>query len=841
MKYSAKTLWAVELLLIVLLLVAWSSLDSIKEQSRGVSLSPPDVVVDYGLDSVSQGTTIDRTGANNGTVSGATTVSGIRGNALQFDGVDDYVQASASLNPGNRFSVSFWFKGTKTQGNQVFAGKTDRNSSVNSSSLNSSWSADISANSGVCPNQSSIKFYVSRGNSRDTVYVIECGQTYQDGNWHHFAGVFEGGSKIEMYIDGQKKGAVTGDIRNVLEAYNSREPLLIGKTRARWESESPYQGQIDEFRLYNRALAETEIVGLNLAMRHELQVSYDFESASNNVVQDASPTDRDGTIVGPVIVQGIGSNALQFDGIDDYVQASASLNPGSRFSVSFWFKGTKTLGNQIFAGKWDGTSGKISWFADVAVAGGICPNQAGIDFYVSEDGGASDRVYVRECGQTYQDGQWHLFTGVFEGGSKIEMYIDGQKKGTVAGNIGNVLEAYGNTNPMLIGKAGAGSAYQGQIDELKLYNKVLTESEATSTYEQTILVASHHFEDIDSNNKVQDSSAYDNDGQVTGAREDDDGIERDALFFDGDRDYVRINDQPSLDFAGGSFTASIWFRSNSSDEQVILDKSNSTRGRYYKIYMDNGIVKFDARCAREDRELESASSLDNNAWHHVVAVMDNSLNNKRLLYIDGELEDEDSNEDCKEFSTTGELSLGAQLTPSRESYFKGTLDEFALYARALSAGEIERIYDSLEDNDDGASTSNGGRCRPSWNCVWNACVNNVETYTCTDARNCRTNIGKPAETNRTCATPTAGGTGTPDSQSGGDIYSGDDSTYSGDSFVLDESSAKKSHTIVYVIIGVLAIAILVVAGILIFLNVKKSRRPLQRPVIQQGYVPPRFR
>ncbi|MEK6824453.1 MAG: hypothetical protein AABY02_01240, partial [Nanoarchaeota archaeon] len=143
--------------------------------------------------------------------------------------------------------------------------------------------------------------------------------------------------------------------------------------------------------------------------------------------------------------------------------------------------------------------------------------------------------------------------------------------------------------------------------------------------------------------------------------------------------------------------------------------------------------------------------------------------------------------------------------------------------------------------DDGASTSNGGRCRPSWNCVWNACVNNVETYTCTDARNCRTNIGKPAETNRTCATPTAGGTGTPDSQSGGDIYSGDDSTYSGDSFVLDESSAKKSHTIVYVIIGVLAIAILVVAGILIFLNVKKSRRPLQRPVIQQGYVPPRFR
>ena len=834
MKYSSKTLWAVELILIALLLVAWGALGSLKQDR--VSLSPPNVMVDYGLDSVSQGLTLDRTGANNGTVSGATVVSGIRGNALQFDGVDDYVQASASLNPGSRFSVSFWFKGTKTQGPQVFAGKWDGNSSGKIS-----WFADISANSGACPNQAGIDFYVTGGNSSTAIYVIDCGQTYQDGQWHLFTGVFEGGSKIEMYIDGQKKGNVIGNIRNVLEVYNSREPLLIGKVRGRWESQSPYQGQIDEFRMYNRALTETEIIGLNLAMRHELQVSYDFESASNNIVQDASPTDRDGTVAGPTAVQGIAGNALQFDGVDDYVQASASLNPGSRFSVSFWFKGTRNQGNQVFAGKWDGTSGKISWFADIAAAGGSCPNQAGIDFYVSEDGGASDRVYVRECGQTYQDGQWHLFTGVFEGGSKIEMYIDGQKKGTVIGNIRNVLEAYGNTNPMLIGKAGAGSAYQGQIDDFKIHNKVITESEARSAYEQTVLVASHHFEDIDSNNKIQDSSSYDNDGLVLGAREDDDGIERDALYFDGDRDYVRINDQPSLDFAGGSFTASIWFRSNSSDEQVILDKSNSTRGRYYKIYMDSGIVKFDARCAREDIELESASSLNNNTWHHIAVVMDNSLNNKRLLYIDGDLEDEDSNDDCDDFSTNGELSLGAQVTPSRESYFKGTLDEFALYARALGSEEIEQIYDSLEDNDDGTSTSGGRRCAPLWNCVWNACVNNVENFRCTDTRNCGTNIGKPAETNRTCVL-NASGTGTTDNLPYTDsIYSGTDSTYSESDFASGEDSEKKSYTMVYIIIGILVLAILVIAGILIFLHVEKSKRPLQRPVIQQGYAPPRFR
>jgi len=86
----------------------------------------------------------------------------------------------------------------------------------------------------------------------------------------------------------------------------------------------------------------------------------------------------------------------------------------------------------------NGSSGQIAWFADIAAPGGNCLFNSAINFYVSEDGSSSDRTYVRECGRTYQDNQWHLFTGVFKPGNFIKLYIDGVSKGSVSGTSATV-------------------------------------------------------------------------------------------------------------------------------------------------------------------------------------------------------------------------------------------------------------------------------------------------------------------------------------------------------------------------------------------------------------------
>ena len=166
-----------------------------------------------------------------------------------------------------------------------------------------------------------------------------------------------------------------------------------------------------------------------------------------------------------------GSSA-SFNGVNNYIVVphSNSLNLTSQLSLSFWFKGG---GAQIsyFIRKWNsGTD--ITWQADLAT-GGI---GSGIDFYVSENGTSSDRVYIRQVGQTYQDNQWHHYSATFEAGSSINLYIDSLLVGTIEGNISNVQSIFSNTSNLTIGE------YAGQMDEVRIYNRVLSEPEIQELY-----------------------------------------------------------------------------------------------------------------------------------------------------------------------------------------------------------------------------------------------------------------------------------------------------------------------------------------------------------------------
>jgi hypothetical protein len=79
----------------------------------------------------------------------------------------------------------------------------------------------------------------------------------KDGKWHHLAGV-RTGDTAHLYVDGRReKGEPTkafGDVTN-------QERMYIGRTS--WCGTSGYLiGAVDEFRLYNRALTEQEVLVL---------------------------------------------------------------------------------------------------------------------------------------------------------------------------------------------------------------------------------------------------------------------------------------------------------------------------------------------------------------------------------------------------------------------------------------------------------------------------------------------------------------------------------------------------------------------------------------------------
>lgn len=96
---------------------------------------------------------------------------------------------------------------------------------------------------------------------------------------------------------------------------------------------------------------------------------------------------------------------------------------------------------------------------------------------------------------------------------------------------------------------------------------------------------------------------------------------------------------------------------------------------------------------RDEMNLAYNSSLADGNWHHVVAVRETQTTAR--LYIDGVSVDTDSNGSMGTILTeAGGTSpmIGAFNSGGAGSFFNGRIDDVRLYNRALTAGEIEALY-----------------------------------------------------------------------------------------------------------------------------------------------------
>ncbi|MGB8216492.1 MAG: LamG-like jellyroll fold domain-containing protein [Candidatus Methanoperedens sp.] len=179
--------------------------------------------------------------------------------------------------------------------------------------------------------------------------------------------------------------------------------------------------------------------------------------------EDSSGNGNNGTIVGAKFVQGISGQALSFDGVDDYVSVpdSTSLDISGSLTVSFWVKTTTTDNDRGLLSKWGGGSGYILY--DVS-------NKA---MFVI-DSSATFTITTSNI----NNGEWHHIVGVYNN-SKAIIYFDGVKQGEVAKPVITT-----NNLPLEIGRYGQNNryAFNGAIDEVRIYNRALNASEIQALY-----------------------------------------------------------------------------------------------------------------------------------------------------------------------------------------------------------------------------------------------------------------------------------------------------------------------------------------------------------------------
>ena len=204
------------------------------------------------------------------------------------------------------------------------------------------------------------------------------------------------------------------------------------------------------------------------------------------------------------------------------------------------------------------------------------------------------------------------------------------------------------------------------------------------------------------NGNANDESDNSNHGTVSGATltTDRNGNTNSAYSFDGVDDYIDLGNS-ALFFLGkyDGFTISAWVKSNEilgslPDGQTIFSKYiAASDNRFYSFYIvDEHDLRFaawlnGARDTRNDVQYDIGFE-----WIHVVAV-GNTESYK--LYLDGmEVASSDKIFEMKTGTTTANAMIGAvhHSTTTYDLNFDGAIDEVRVYNRALSASEIQAIF-----------------------------------------------------------------------------------------------------------------------------------------------------
>ncbi|MEF8779474.1 MAG: LamG domain-containing protein, partial [Haloferacaceae archaeon] len=210
-------------------------------------LGPTDGLVGYWpLDSVDDGTAEDVVGDNDGTVVGdASSVTGAVGNAASLDGGNDYVEVSDTLDLVEAFSLSALVKAPTEQG---------------------SWTRLISREqSGEGNRQYNLIFDNDGTKARTAVdtldedaVIVEDTDSIIDDEWHLLTTTFDASSELRLYVDGTEV-----DSESVSSPVVSRSSELFFGTIAHTPGKRLYEGQLDDVRIYDRALSSSEVSSLH--------------------------------------------------------------------------------------------------------------------------------------------------------------------------------------------------------------------------------------------------------------------------------------------------------------------------------------------------------------------------------------------------------------------------------------------------------------------------------------------------------------------------------------------------------------------------------------------------
>jgi hypothetical protein len=316
---------------------------------------------------------------------------------------------------------------------------------------------------------------IQSGTSRDVRGAIP----FNDGMWHNIICVWQRNGRLTIFFDGNNLAST--DISSYSNGVVQNNAKLNIGGRANYPQ---FNGDIDDIRIYNRALNVTEIGSLyheggwpNPIPTNGLVAWYPFNGNAN----DSSGNGNNGTVNGATLSTdrfGQPNHCYSFDGNSNYigVRDTQSLNFGTNdFSISLWAQTSVSQAGCYFIAKYpvqDGPGYGI----------GTTANNDPYAFMFDDLGLSMDRD-TYSGGRPINDGLWHNYTVVWDRKGFLTIYVDSvattqrDMSDASAGSVSNdgILTIGGRENSQL---------FSGELDDIRIYNRVLDTAEIGSLYHE---------------------------------------------------------------------------------------------------------------------------------------------------------------------------------------------------------------------------------------------------------------------------------------------------------------------------------------------------------------------
>jgi hypothetical protein len=165
-----------------------------------------------------------------------------------------------------------------------------------------------------------------------------------------------------------------------------------------------------------------------------------------------------------------------------------------------------------------------------------------------------------------------------------------------------------------------------------------------------------------------------------------------AYSFDGVDDYIEFG--AGMLSGDGEFSILIWINTSSGSFARILSQRNGGyNGQYIVELESDGEIEFYTYSSLTGKWIvRSSSALNDGNWHHLAFVQQD---NGGKMYLNGSLDQTDNSNGKVNLLSTNKTYLGKDGR-NNSSFYTGKVDDLKIYNRALSASEIQTLFNTSD-------------------------------------------------------------------------------------------------------------------------------------------------